>query len=56
MQKDIEITLAPEIVESEPAIRKKLSNALNIDAKRINSYQILKRSIDARSRNVIYKA
>lgn len=55
MQKDIEITLAPELLESEPAIRKKLSNALNIDAKRINGYQILKRSIDARSRNVIYR-
>jgi uncharacterized FAD-dependent dehydrogenase len=55
MQKEIEITLSPELRESEPAIRKKLSTALNIEEKRIKSYQILKRSIDARSRNVIYR-
>jgi uncharacterized FAD-dependent dehydrogenase len=55
MQKEIEITLSPELRESEPAIRKKLSTGLNIEEKRIKSYQILKRSIDARSRNVIYR-
>jgi hypothetical protein len=54
MQKEIEITLSPELRESEPAIRKKLSTALNIEEKRIKSYQIIKRSIDARSRNVIF--
>lgn len=55
MQKDIEITLAPEEVEQEMVLRKSLSIALKIDLSRIHGHQILKRSIDARSRKVIYR-
>lgn len=55
MQKDIEITLAPEDIESITAIKKNLSGALKIDLSRIGGYKILKRSIDARSRKVIYR-
>ena len=55
MQKDIEITLAPEDIDSVTAIKKNLSSALKIDLSRIGGYKILKRSIDARSRKVIYR-
>jgi uncharacterized FAD-dependent dehydrogenase len=55
MQKDIEIKLAPSDVNQENAIRKVLSAALKINNDRIKGYKILKRSIDARSRNVIYR-
>src|SRR5688572_28363996 len=55
MQKVIEITMAPEELESETILRNKLSTALKIDTVRIKGHQILKRSIDARSRNVIYR-
>nr|WP_294877160.1 NAD(P)/FAD-dependent oxidoreductase [uncultured Pedobacter sp.] len=55
MQKDIEITLAPEEIDSATAIKKNLSEALKIDFSRIDGYKILKRSIDARSRKVIYR-
>lgn len=55
MQKDIEITLAPEEIDNISAIKKNLSEALKIDFSRIDGYKILKRSIDARSRKVIYR-
>jgi uncharacterized FAD-dependent dehydrogenase len=55
MQKDIEITLAPEEIDNITAIKKNLSEALKIDFSRIDGYKILKRSIDARSRKVIYR-
>ncbi|TCD02410.1 NAD(P)/FAD-dependent oxidoreductase [Pedobacter psychroterrae] len=55
MQKEIEITLLPEESAEEHAIKKQLSIALKIEIQRIKGYQILKRSIDARSRKVVYR-
>ena len=55
MQKEIEITLAPEEVEQESILKGALSEALEIKITRIKGYKILKRSIDARSRRVIYR-
>ena len=55
MQKEIEITIAPEDVNNQQIVRSKLSIALNIDIVKINNHKILKRSIDARSRKVIYR-
>lgn len=55
MQKDIEITIAPEVAEQEAQILQQLSTALNVAVTRIQGYQILKRSIDARSRKVIFR-
>ena len=55
MQKDIEITLLPyQIVEAE-VIKQKIADALAISTININGYEILKRSIDARSKTVIYR-
>lgn len=55
MQKEIEITLAPEDVGEEAQLRNSLSLALKVDISKIKGYKILKRSIDARSRKVIYR-
>jgi uncharacterized FAD-dependent dehydrogenase len=55
MQKEIEITLAPEDVGQEAQLKNSLSLALNVDISKIKGYKILKRSIDARSRKVIYR-
>ncbi len=55
MQKEIEITIAPEDVDSQNIILNKLAIALNIDLVKINTFKILKRSIDARSRKVVYR-
>lgn len=55
MQKDIEITIAPEDVNNEQIVVNKLAIALNVNPAKITNHQILKRSIDARSRKVIYR-
>ncbi|TCD04663.1 FAD-binding protein [Pedobacter frigidisoli] len=55
MQKDIEITLLPHEVEQAELIKTKLAESLNIPEKEIKGYEILKRSIDARSRKVIFR-
>lgn len=55
MQKDIEITLAPEHVANEQVTLKTLAAAIKADVKSIQHYQILKRSIDARARKVIFR-
>jgi uncharacterized FAD-dependent dehydrogenase len=55
MQKEIEITIAPEHVSNDQVIRQNLARALNLDLSTIKSHKILKRSIDARARKVIYR-
>lgn len=55
MQKDIEITLLPHEVEQSELIKTKLAESLKLSETRIKSYEILKRSIDARSRKVIFR-
>jgi len=55
MQKDIEITLLPHQVAANEAIEQKLAEGLKLNQNRIKGYEILKRSIDARSRKVIYR-
>lgn len=55
MQKDIEITVEPNNVDNDKAILDRLANSLNIHQSRINHFNILKRSIDARSRKVVYR-
>ena len=55
MQKDIEITIAPSDLTNEVEIINTISVALKTDISRINGFKILKRSIDARSRKVIYR-
>jgi len=55
MQKEIEITVAPEDSANEQHILVQLASQLKIDVKRIQGFTILKRSIDARSRRVIFR-
>lgn len=55
MQKDIEITVAPESVNNENAIIAILADSLKVKPSQINHFKILKRSIDARSRNVVFR-
>ena len=55
MQKEIEITLLPEQAADEVTISTHLSNALKVSNERIKGYKILKRSIDARSRRVVFR-
>jgi uncharacterized FAD-dependent dehydrogenase len=55
MLKDIEIKLAPENLDNKTVILHTLADALKIKEARIADYKILKRSIDARSRIVVYR-
>ncbi|MFA6278020.1 MAG: NAD(P)/FAD-dependent oxidoreductase [Pedobacter sp.] len=55
MQKEIEITIAPEHVANEQVILQNLARALKVEISTIKQHKILKRSIDARSRKVIYR-
>ncbi len=55
MQKDIEITLPPHEVDNEKAILETLSKNLKVGRDQIKDFKILKRSIDARSRKVVYR-
>lgn len=55
MQKEIEITVAPEHVANEQVILQNLARALKVEISAIKQHKVLKRSIDARSRKVIYR-
>lgn len=55
MQKDIEITIAPEDAGQDEKIIETISGVLNLPVSRIKGFTILKRSIDARSRKVIFR-
>ncbi|MFD1771298.1 NAD(P)/FAD-dependent oxidoreductase [Sphingobacterium suaedae] len=55
MQKEIEIALIPEFVDDEKRILTEGAKLLNISRERIRGYRIRKRSIDARSRQVLFR-
>lgn len=55
MQKELEITLAPAHLTNEEVILNTLASAAKTPVASIQHYQILKRSIDARAKKVIYR-
>lgn len=55
MQKEIEIAIAPADAANEQMILKMIATALKIQPSAIHQFKILKRSIDARSRKVVYR-
>ncbi|MDB5110417.1 MAG: dependent oxidoreductase [Mucilaginibacter sp.] len=55
MIKEIEIVCPPGQQEDEGVLKKLAASALNINLQKITGIQILKRSIDARGRKVVYR-
>jgi uncharacterized FAD-dependent dehydrogenase len=55
MIKEIELVLLPEHSSDETFVRDAACKFLNISSERIKNVQILKRSIDARSRKVVFR-
>ncbi|MBS7567105.1 NAD(P)/FAD-dependent oxidoreductase [Mucilaginibacter sp. Bleaf8] len=55
MIKEIEIVCSPEQHEDEIALKSIAATALKLSPKRITGLKILKRSIDARGRKVVYR-
>ncbi|MEN5086356.1 FAD-dependent protein [Sphingobacterium faecium] len=56
MQKEIELAIAPERMEDDTYILNQGAKSLNIKLERIKGFKIRKRSIDARSRHVVFRA
>ncbi|MBH70590.1 MAG: FAD-binding protein [Flavobacteriales bacterium] len=54
MIKRVEIKMSPKLVLSKDEIKNKISNTFNIKKSRINHIEIIKKSIDARSKNIKY--
>ncbi len=55
MIKEIEIVVAPEDLNNEIVIKQLILDHLLIKASELNEYSILKRSIDARSKKVVFR-
>jgi len=55
MIKETEIVCLPEVHEDESAIKELAATSLKISPKRITGFKILKRSIDARGKRVVYR-
>lgn len=55
MVKELEIELEPENAFNEEKVWKKILSESGIPKKRINFHQLLKRSVDARKRKIVYR-
>ncbi|WP_411274375.1 NAD(P)/FAD-dependent oxidoreductase [Daejeonella sp.] len=55
MIKEIEVVLLPEDAADEKSIRAAAIMALNVPPERVNQIEVIKRSIDARGRKVVYR-
>lgn len=53
MPKQVTIRISPQDFANENLLKKHLANSLNLKTKEINAYQILRHSLDARSRNIV---
>lgn len=56
MQKEIEIVILPEKIKDKRFLIRECSKSLGVDIERITFVKVRKRSIDARSKKVIYRA
>lgn len=55
MIKEIEIIVAPEDLNNENVVKQLILDHLHIKASELNEFSILKRSIDARSKKVVFR-
>src|SRR5690606_26365081 len=55
MQKEIELAVSPEKISDESYLLERAAEKLKTPVKRIKGIKIHKRSIDGRSRNVVYR-
>jgi uncharacterized FAD-dependent dehydrogenase len=53
--KETNIRIRPDYIDNPSKIKEALASQLTLDEKDITDYRILKRSIDARSRNVVFQ-
>ena len=55
MPQKIVLRVAPEVVANAALLKKQIAAQLNVSVNKINAYQIVRQSIDARKRNVIFQ-
>jgi uncharacterized FAD-dependent dehydrogenase len=55
MLKEIEIVLKPEYINNDTILRKTILQKVSIRSEELRAFQILKRSIDARSREAVFR-
>lgn len=55
MIKELEIVLKPEYINNDTMLRKAIIDKAQVISEELKAYQILKRSIDARSKFVVYR-
>lgn len=55
MIKELEIVLAPDSLHDDFAVKMIIAKSLNVSINELTAYQILKRSVDARSRKPVYR-
>jgi uncharacterized FAD-dependent dehydrogenase len=55
MQKEIELAVVPEKINSLDFLKKECAKKLNINLERIHAIKVRKRSIDARSKKVVFR-
>lgn len=53
MPTQVTLRISPQDAAQTHVVKKHLAQALKIDENQINAYQILRQSIDARSRNIV---
>ncbi len=55
MPKQVTIRISPQDFANENLLQQHIANAVNLKPGQINAYQILRQSLDARSRNIVYQ-
>ena len=55
MPKQISIRISPQDFSNEKTLKKQLAQAVGVKPEQINAYQILRQSLDARNRNILYQ-
>jgi uncharacterized protein len=55
MLKEIEIVVKPDYINNDTMLRKTILQKINVKAEELRAFQILKRSIDARSKIAVYR-
>jgi uncharacterized protein len=56
MSKEVELAILPGFIDDEAYITRAAAQALKISTDRIRGFSVLKRSIDARSKHVVYRS
>jgi len=55
MPKQISIRISPQDFSNETVLKKQLAQAVGVKPDQISAYQILRQSLDARNRNIVYQ-